>query len=142
MLTTDPSTPSIQRKAANHSPPACLFIGLLALAIITVISLFHAMSRGSPAGFAAVACNLALILGLVLGHRWAYVLVILFSVAGIAVAFTRSVSQGMLVTIGDGVVLLPVLFSTRYFFPRETTRFPDAPEAANTSNSTEKSYEN
>lgn len=141
MLTTDPSTPSIQGKPANHSPPACLFIGLLALAIITVLGLFSAMARSSAAGFAAVACNLALILGLVLGHRWAYFLVILFSIAGVAVAFTKGASLGLLAILGNAVVVLPVLFSTHYFFPNETTETSDASGPANASSLKEKSYE-
>ena len=72
------------------------------------------------AGFAAVACNLALLLGLLLGHRWAYVLVIVFAIAGAVVAFGRGGNHGLFVLLGNGVVVLPVIFSSRYFFPHET----------------------
>ena len=115
MQTPVPSTPAAEE--ARRTPPACLFIGLIALAIITVLTLFSAMARGSVAGFAAVVGNLALLVGLVLGHRWAYVLAVLFSVAGIAVAFGKSAAQGLIVLISNSVVLVPVLLSTRYFFP-------------------------
>lgn len=121
MQTSAQATPPDHANAAKQTPPACLFIALFALAIITVLGLFSALARGSIPGCAAVVCNLALILGLVLGHRWAYVLVILFSVAGIAVVFNRSASQGVLVLIGDAFVLVPVLLSTRCFIPGETT---------------------
>ena len=73
MQTNDPVISSASANPVKRTPPAQLFLGLLALAILTVLGLFSAMARGSFAGFAAVACNLALLLGLLLGHRWAYV---------------------------------------------------------------------
>lgn len=118
-MQTPPSADSIEPgKNRPQSPPACLFIGLAALAILTVLGLFSAMARGSATGFVAVICNLALLLGLLLGHRWAYVLLILFSIAGIAVAFSRGAGTGLLVLLGNAVVVLPVLWSTSYFFQR------------------------
>ena len=71
MQTNDPVISSASANPVKRTPPAQLFLGLLALAILTVLGLFSAMARGSFAGFAAVACNLALLLGLLIGHRWA-----------------------------------------------------------------------
>jgi hypothetical protein len=121
MQTTDSTTPSAKANATKPAPPGVLFIGLLALGIITVLRLFSAMARPSLAGFFAVVCNLGLILGLLLGHRWAYVVLILFSIAGIAVAFGRSASQGLFVLLGDGIVVIPVILCTHYFFSSSST---------------------
>ena len=120
MQTNDPVISSASANPVKRTPPAQLFLGLLALAILTVLGLFSAIARGSFAGFAAVACNLALLLGLLLGHRWAYVLVIVFAIAGAVVAFGRGGNHGQFVLLGNGVVVLPVIFSSRYFFPHET----------------------
>ena len=81
--------------------------------------MFSGLARGSVTALVTALCNLGVLLGLLFGHKWAYVLLILLSVAGVAVSFGKSASQGLLVLFGDAVVLVPMLLSTRYFFPRE-----------------------
>ena len=49
--------------------PAVLWVGVGALGIITVLTLFRALATGSVGAFVAVLCNVALLVGLVLGHR-------------------------------------------------------------------------
>lgn len=109
-----------QPKDTRRTPPAFLFVGLVALTVIAAIGLLSAMARGSVSAFAAVGCNVALILGLLFGHRWAYFLVIIFSIAGVSVAFHRSAGHGLLVLLCDSLVLDPVMTCTRYFFPTKT----------------------
>ena len=99
--------------------PGVLWIAIFTLGIITILTLFSGLARGSVAVLLAAVCNLGLLLGLVLGHKWAYVLTIVFAVAGVAVAFGKSAAQGLVVLIGNAVVVVPVLLSTRYFFPPE-----------------------
>lgn len=98
-----------------HGP---LWIGIVALGIITVLTLISGLSRGSAAILVATGCNLALMIGLFLGHRWAYVLLLVFAAAGVAVAFSKSAAQGLTVLIGNASVVVPVLLSTDFFFPR------------------------
>ena len=50
-------------------------------------------------------------------------LVLVFSLAGVAVAFGRSFLQGLMVLIGNAVVVVPVLLSTPYFFPSKSSTF-------------------
>jgi hypothetical protein len=130
----------------NHPPPAnpagpierkipgLLWIAVSALGIITVLTLYSALTRGSAASFAAVVCNLALMLGLVPGHRWAYGLLIVFAVAGVAVSFGQGASQGLMVLIGNAVVVVPVLLSTRYFSRANNQTFRANHEHPSTNN--------
>jgi len=115
------STSTGLEKTSKPSPPGILFVAIIALAIITVLGFFAAIARGSVSGFVAVGCNLALILGLLLGHRWAYVLVILFAGAGVVVAFSKGFTPGLLVLLGNGLVVVPMVLSTGYFFSPNAT---------------------
>ena len=103
---------SLERKI-----PGLLWIAIGALGLITVLTLFSGLARGSVTALVAALCNLGLLLGLVFGHKWAYVLLIVFSVLGVTVSFGKSAPQGLLVLIGNAVVVVPVVFRTRYFFP-------------------------
>lgn len=128
MQILEASTSAAPANPAKRTLPTVLFFALVALALITVLGFIAAIARGSVSGFVAVGCNLALIFGLLLGHRWAYVLVLLISVAGVAVAFSKGAGSGLLVLLGNGIVVGPVLLSTRYFFPSDAhPRNSDAP---------------
>ena len=97
--------------------PATLWIALAALAIITVLTLLSMLKSGSPVRLVAAACNIALLIGLARGQKWAYVLTVVFSVLGVAVAFNRGPSHIVAILIGNGLVVVPVLLSTSFFFP-------------------------
>jgi hypothetical protein len=107
-----------EARAAKPTPPAPLWFAIAALGIISVLTLLG-LARNPGVVLVAVFGNLILMLGLALGHRWAYVLVILFSVVGVAVAFAKSGHLGLPVLLGNATVLVPVLMSTRFFFPGE-----------------------
>jgi hypothetical protein len=77
---------------------------------------------------AAILGNLILMFGLALGHKWAYVLLIAVSTLGVAVAFAKSGARGLSVLLGNAVVVVPVLMSTRFFFPSpEHDNPPESP---------------
>jgi hypothetical protein len=127
MQTPPSSTSTGLEKTFKPTPPGILFVALIALAIITVLGFFAAIARGSVYGFVAVGCNLALILGLLLGHRWAYVLVILFAGVGVVVAFSKGFAPGLLALLGNGLVVVPMVLSTGYFFSPDATEEKSGP---------------
>jgi hypothetical protein len=94
-----------------------MWVAAGALAIISLLTLFAARRRDLAVALVSVVLNLVLLVGLVRGHRWAYVLAIVLGVAGIAVSFGKSATLGLAVLLCNGVVLVPVLMSTSYFFP-------------------------
>lgn len=105
--------------------PGVLWIAIVALAVITVLTLLSLPKSRSLVPLVAAGCNVGLLVGLVMGQKWAYVLTVVFSVVGVAVAFGKGASHGLAVLVGNGLVLLPVLFSTRFFFPVQAqTRDP------------------
>lgn len=99
--------------------PGPLWVAIVALGIISLLTLLSVRKGSVLVPLVAVVCNIALLLGLVRGHKWAYVLTIVFSVLGVAVGFAKSPSYGLAILLGNGLVLLPVLICTRYFFPVE-----------------------
>ena len=112
------------RDNMNRKMPVPLWVAVVALAVISALGLLTMLKRGSmPALFATVA-NGVLLLGLMAGRKWAYALTIVLSVLGVAVAFGKGVPHGLMVLIGNAAVLVPVLMSTKYFFPTEEQRVP------------------
>lgn len=115
--------PPSEAHAAKRTPPAPLWFAIVALGVISVLTLFG-LARNPGVVVAAVLGNFLLMLGLALGHRWAYVLVIVFSVLGVVFAFAKGGHRGLPVLLGNGIVLFPVLLSTRFFFPAEPQDAP------------------
>lgn len=113
-----PNHPAVTPVRGFERPaiPGLLWIALVALGVITSLTLVSGVSRGSAIAFVAAGLNALILVGLLLGHRWAYILLMVFSMAGVAVAFSRSGGQGLAVLIGNGIVVVPVLLSSHYFF--------------------------
>ncbi len=97
--------------------PGPLWIAIVALGIISLLTLVAMLKSGSLVLLAAAATNIALLAGLAMGHKWAYVLTVVLSVLGVVVTFGKSPSHGLAVMAGNSLVLIPVLISTRFFFP-------------------------
>jgi hypothetical protein len=97
--------------------PPVLWIGLISLALMVIGKVLFAFSLGPRLLLDAVLSG-ALLVGLYLGHRWAYVLTIVFTALGTIVTLTKGVEHGLAVLLGDCLVLVPVILSTDYFFPR------------------------
>ncbi|HWI57251.1 MAG TPA: hypothetical protein VNZ22_08490 [Bacillota bacterium] len=109
-------------EGTKRTIPAPLWVTIVALGVITLLTLLSLLQSNLLARFAAAVCNLALMVGLVLGHKWAYVLTIVVSVLGVAVGFGKGFSSGLVMLLGNGLVVVPVLLSTRFFFPAEDQR--------------------
>jgi hypothetical protein len=98
--------------------PAALWVGLVALAGMTALSFLAALSRGNlPVTFAIVP-NVAILLGLYAGHRWAYVALIAVSAISVLVLAARSPGVALAVAVVDSLAVVPVIMSTAYFWKR------------------------
>ena len=106
-------------KPGMGDKPVGVWIALMALGVITLIQLISALSQHSGGAFVTALFNIALMVGLARGYKWAYVVLIVFSIGGAIFAFGKSAQQGLIVLLGNAVVLGPILLSTNFFFARE-----------------------
>lgn len=97
--------------------PGPLWLAIATMAVVSLLTLLSLFRGAILVPLVTVVCNLALLFGLWQGHKWAYVVTIVFSVLGALFAFGKGPMHGLLVLIGNGLVLVPVLLCTRYFFP-------------------------
>ncbi len=102
--------------------PGLLWIAIVALGVISVLGLLAGLTHGFLVALVAAGCNLILMFGLLRGYAWAYLLTVVLSVLGIAVALGRGGSQGVTVLAGNSVVLVPVILCTGFFFSRRSQR--------------------
>lgn len=110
-----PASPEF--RATKPTPPALVWFAIAVLGVISVLTLMAGLSRKPGVALATVLGNVILMIGLGLGHKWAYVLLIALSALGAAFAFAKSGVHGLSVLLGNAVVVTPVLMSTRFFFP-------------------------
>ncbi len=99
--------------------PGVLWISIAALALFSLLTLFGMLRNGSLALLGAVTCNIVILIGLVMGKKWAYALTLVFSVLGAIAAFAKGPTSGLSVLAGNALVVVPVLLSTSFFFPPE-----------------------
>lgn len=100
----------------NRQIPPVLWLSLLALGAISMLQLGVGLSRGNATIFVGVVLNIVFGVGLYRGARWAFVLTLLFGIVGSLVMLVRSPGYGMLVTLVNAIVLVPVWLSREYFF--------------------------
>jgi hypothetical protein len=97
-------------------PPA-LWVSMGALGAISLVQLRAGVRSGSAVLLVAVALNVALLAGLWLGHKWAYVGTLILALSGLVVALGMSTVQALSVLLGNGLVVVPMVVATRFFFP-------------------------
>ena len=105
--------------------PNPLWVSIVALGLITLLHVVMAFKTGSVALFVSVAIEVALIVGLVLGHKWAYIVILVFAGLGVAVSIAQDIRQGLAVLVANAVVVLPMVLCTKFFFPKRD----DGPES-------------
>ncbi len=96
--------------------PTSLWVAIVVLGIMAMIHLGLAI-RTNGALFISVVLEAILIAGLVYAQKWAYILVLVFSALGVAVSLSKGIGQGLGVLVGNAIVVVPLLLSTRFFFP-------------------------
>jgi len=102
-------------KAGEREIPGVLWIALVSLGLMVVGKLFFVSHFGGLILVDAVLSG-GLLIGLYLGHRWAYILTIVFVALGTIGAFSKGFQQGLTVLVLDCLVLVPVLMCREYFF--------------------------
>ncbi|HUT30595.1 MAG TPA: hypothetical protein VMX13_12445 [Sedimentisphaerales bacterium] len=105
----------LKRQSGNRGIPGVLWIGLVSLGIMVLFKLAAVFSVG-PRILVDAGISAALLVGLYLGHKWAYILTIVFVVLGTVFALSKGAGYGLLVLVLDCLVLVPVVLSTEYFF--------------------------
>jgi hypothetical protein len=97
--------------------PSALWISIAALGAMTLIQLIIGVQRGSNALLVTVILNVVVLAGLLLGHKWAYVVVLVLGVGGPIALLSRDARYAMTILLVDGLVTVPMILSTRFFFP-------------------------
>lgn len=119
--------PDLQSFAFEREPkareiPAPLWIALVSLGLMVLLKVAFVFQVG-PAILIDALLSTALLVGLYLGHKWAYVLTIVFVVFGTVLGFSKSAGQGLIILIVDCLVLIPVLVCTEFFFHKSENSY-------------------
>ncbi len=99
----------------NKRIPAVLWVAIVSLGVMILSK--ADMAAKKPAVMLDAIVSGLLLLGIIRGQKWAYVLTIAFTVLGTAVALDKNSRAAVQVFLLDCLVLIPVLTCTRYFFP-------------------------
>lgn len=99
----------------KNSIPGILWIAIVSLGLMVLGKVCFAFKLG-PLILVDAALSGVLLLGIILGHRWAYFLAVIFTVLGTLKGLGKGVTQGMMIFMVDCLVLVPVLLCTNYFF--------------------------
>ncbi len=108
--------------------PASLWIAIVALVIIALIHLGLSFKTSSLVLLVSVVVEAILVAGLIYGQKWAYILVLVFSVLGVAASLSKGAEQGLGVLLGNAIVVVPMVINTRFFFPKPQRPQGEQPE--------------
>lgn len=97
--------------------PGPLWIAVISLGLMVLGKVIAALAVNPLFLIDAVLSGI-LLLGLIKGRPWAYVLTFFAVVIGTILGLTQSVQNGLIVLMLDCLVLVPVLMTTDYFFPK------------------------
>ena len=100
-----------------RSIPPILWIALVSLALMVFGKVLFAFKVG-PIILIDAALSAVLLVGLYLGHTWAYVLTIVGVILGTILACSKGIGNGLMILLIDCLVLVPVLLSRDYFFTK------------------------
>jgi uncharacterized membrane protein len=108
--------------------PASLWVAIVALGIMALIHLGLAIKTSALVLLVSVVLEAILVAGLIYGQKWAYILVLVFSVLGVAASLSKGADQGLGVLLGNAIVVVPMVINTRFFFPKPQTPQGKRPE--------------
>lgn len=109
---------------ARKSIPTILWIAIISMGVFACLHLIVSFSK--PVQLIAFIVNSVLLVGLYLGKNWAYVVTIIASLAGPLALISQDIGISFVILILNSLVLIPILSTTRYFFPKNVV------ETANT----------
>ena len=101
----------------NRKIPNLLWIALVSLAFMVFIKIAYASKTG-PLILIDAVISAILLVGIYLGHKWAYIATIIFVLLGTLSGFAKNPMYSLQIFCIDSLVLVPVLFCTNYFFPK------------------------
>lgn len=107
----------LKERLGQRDIPPVLWIALVSLAVMILIKLLLVFKFG-PLVLIDAALSTALLVGLYLGQKWAYILTIVFVVLGTLLALSKSPGAGLGVFIINCLVLIPVVICTDFYFPK------------------------
>jgi hypothetical protein len=107
----------LQTRITEKEIPGPLWIALISLSVMVVMKVLFVFKVG-PAILVDAALSGALLVGLYLGHKWAYVLTIVFVTIGTVSGLSKGIGNGLTILLLDCLVLVPVLMCKEYFFPK------------------------
>jgi len=108
----------------KKSIPTILWVAIISMGAFACLHLIISFSK--PIQLIAFIVNVVLLVGLYLGKKWAFVVTIIVSLASPLALISQDVGISFVVLILNSLVLIPILLTTRYFFPKS------APESVNT----------
>jgi len=97
--------------------PGVLWIAIVSLALMIVFKVVFAFVT-KPVILVDATLSAILLVGLVRGHKWAYVLTLAGVVIGTVTGLNKGIETGVGILVVDCLVLIPVLICTDFFFPR------------------------
>ncbi len=106
----------IERPKGGNIPPV-LWIALVSLAVMIVAKVLGAFQLG-PQILVDAALSAALLVGLYLGHKWAYVATIVLVALSAVLACSKGTEYGLTVLLVNCLVLVPMILARDYFFPK------------------------
>ncbi len=99
--------------------PGALWISIAVLGAAILMSFVIGVQTGSNTLLVGVFLNVALLVGLLLGHKWAYIATLIFGIGGpiVIVAMGKNAEHTVGILVGNSLIVVPVIISTRFFFP-------------------------
>ncbi len=111
----------------SKSIPGPLWIAIVSLGLMVLGKVGFALTTNPVILIDALLSGILLV-GIILGHKWAYVLTLVFTVLGTIVGLAKGVESGIGILVIDCLVLVPVLICTSYFFPKSQPIPANEPE--------------
>jgi len=120
----EPGYSGLTTQKTERQIPGVLWIALVSLGIMVLLKIVLVV-RAGPVILLDAALSAALLVGLYIGHKLAFVLTIIFVAVGTILALCQGPAQALVVLVLDCLVLVPVIMCTKFFFPQYGQR-PDA----------------
>ena len=103
----------------NRPIPGPMWLAIISLSLMIMGKLLAVFKVG-PLILIDAALSAILLWGLIKRQKWAYFLTVVFVVFGTVMTLRKGAASGLAVFFLDGLVLVPVLICTKWFFPENT----------------------
>jgi len=104
----------------EKSIPTVLWVAIISMVFFACLHLVVSFSK--PIQLIAFFANFALLIGLYLGKKWAYVVTIIASLIAPVALISQDTGLSFVLLVINSLVLIPVLLATRYFFPKSVKK--------------------